>query len=166
VGAGAGNKITAAILTVSTSGFSGGRKDESGKILEKLCAENGFSIAAKDIVSDDKAMIKKKLRFYSDKLKANVVLTTGGTGLGPFDITPEATAEVAERIVPGIPELIRRAGGKKTKRSFLSRGLCVIRKKTLIINLPGSPRGASESFEAVSELLPHAVDILKGGGHD
>ncbi|PKM99926.1 MAG: molybdenum cofactor biosynthesis protein [Elusimicrobia bacterium HGW-Elusimicrobia-2] len=158
-------KITAAVLTVSTGSFAGTRKDTSGLALCKLCGNNGFNVIAHDIVDDSKAQIMRKLKFYADKLKADIVLTTGGTGFGPEDITPEATAAVLERNAPGIPELIRMAGFKKTKTSVLSRGIAGIRKKSLIINLPGSPKGAEESFEAAAGLLSHAVKMLKGGGH-
>ncbi|MBA3065798.1 MogA/MoaB family molybdenum cofactor biosynthesis protein [bacterium] len=158
-------KITVAVLTVSTSAFAGTRKDKSGSALCKLCGGKGFSVIAHDIVDDSKVRIMRKLKFYTDKQGADIVLTTGGTGFGPADITPEATDAVIERIAPGIPELIRMSGFKKTKTSALSRGIAGIRKKSLIINLPGSPKGAEESFEAAADLLPHAVKMLNGGGH-
>lgn len=158
-------KISAAVLTVSTSAFAGKREDKSGLALCKLCGDKGFNVIAHDIVDDSKARIMRKLKFYTDKLKADIVLTTGGTGFGPADITPEATDAVIERIAPGIPELIRMVGFKKTTTSFLSRGIAGIRKKSLIINLPGSPKGARESFEAAADLLSHAVKMLNGGGH-
>jgi len=158
-------KISAAVLTVSTSAFAGERKDKSGPALCKLCRVKGFNVIANGIVDDSKTRIMRKLKFYTDKLKADIVFTTGGTGFGPADITPEATEEVVERIAPGIPELIRMVGFKKTKTSFLSRGIAGIRKKSLIINLPGSLKGARESFEAAADLLSHAVEMLNGGGH-
>jgi len=158
-------EITVAVVTVSTSAFEGKRKDKSGSALCKLCVGKGFNVIAHDVVDDSKTRIMRKLKFYTDKLKADIVLTTGGTGFGPEDITPEATAAVAERIAPGIPELIRMKNLKKTERSVLSRGTAGIRKKSLIINLPGSPKGAKESFEAAADLLPHAVKMLNGGGH-
>jgi len=158
-------EIRAAVLTVSTSAFAGKRKDKSGPALCKLCGAKGFNVIAHDIVDDSKVRIMRKLKFYTDKLKADIVLTTGGTGFGPEDITPEATEKIIEKIVPGIPELIRMKNLEKTERSVLSRGVAGIRKKSLIINLPGSPKGAKESFEAVAGLLSHAVKMLKGGGH-
>lgn len=159
------HKIKTAILTVSTSCFKKQRKDESGKVLAELCAKNSFRILSRDIVSDDKRAIGAKLRFYSDELKADVVFTTGGTGMGPYDLTPEATSGVCDRIVPGIPELIRAQGIKKTKMAVLSRGTCGIRKKTLIINLPGSPKAVKESFDAISGIIPHSIEIISGKEH-
>jgi molybdenum cofactor synthesis domain-containing protein len=160
------NKIKVAILTVSTSCFRKEREDKSGKVLEEICKDFGFKILKKEIVPDDKNLIRNKLKSCCDKLKADVVLTTGGTGLGPFDITPEATFEISERIVPGISELMRIEGIKKTKRASLSRGISGIRGKTLIVNLPGSPEGAIESINAILEIIPHAIKMIHGGGHD
>ena len=159
-------KLTVAILTISTSCSRGEREDASGEVLWKLCSEAGFSVIRKEIVPDDRGLIEEKLSAYSDRLKADLVLTTGGTGLGPYDLTPQATAAVAERIVPGLSELIRQAGGEKTRRAYLSRGRAVTRGETLIVNLPGSPRGASESLQPILELIPHALAMMKGGGHD
>ncbi|MCD6423832.1 MAG: MogA/MoaB family molybdenum cofactor biosynthesis protein [Elusimicrobia bacterium] len=158
-------KIKVAILTVSTSCFKGERKDRSGEVLMRQCKKAGFVVAKKDIVSDRKSEIKKFLKGYLRE-RINLVLTTGGTGLGPFDVTPEATLEIGGRNVPGISEFIRIKGVEKTKTSILSRGVCVLKGKTLIINLPGSTSGARDSFKAVLPVLEHAFHIIKGGGHD
>ncbi len=160
------HRIKAAILTVSTSCFKKRRKDESGEVLAGICRKNGFLILSKDIVSDDKRAIGAKLRFYSDNLKADVVFTAGGTGMGPYDLTPEATSRICGRIVPGIPEVMRAQGIKKTKMAVLSRGVCGIRKKTLIINLPGSPKAVKESLVAVLDIIPHSIEMINGKGHD
>jgi molybdenum cofactor synthesis domain-containing protein len=116
--------------------------------------------------SDDPAEIQAQIRAITDPGTADVLLTTGGTGLGPRDTTPEATLEVAERAIPGLAEEIRRKGVEKTPTAVLSRGVAAIRKQTLIINLPGSPKGAVESLEAIAHLLPHAVEVLRGAHHD
>lgn len=155
-----------AVLTVSDRCSRGERKDESGKLIIGIAeAINGQNIQY-EIVPDEIALIKEKLLSYSDKLKTDVVFTTGGTGLGPRDVTPEATLEAAEKIVPGISEVIRSEGMKKTKNAALSRGISVMRGKTLIINLPGSPSGARESLIAILDIIPHALHMLKGEGHE
>jgi molybdenum cofactor synthesis domain-containing protein len=116
--------------------------------------------------SDDPAEIQAQIRAITDPGATDVLLTTGGTGVGPRDTTPEATLEVADRAIPGLAEEIRRKGVEKTPTAVLSRGVAAIRKQTLIINLPGSPKGAVESLEAVAHLLPHAVEVLRGAHHD
>jgi molybdopterin adenylyltransferase len=157
--------IKAAILTVSDSCAAGKRADESGRTIENVLAKNGFEVFEKRIVADDREAIANELRLLSDKATVDIVLTTGGTGLGPRDVTPEATSSVCERMVPGLSEMIRAEGFKKTKNAIISRGLAGIRNKTLIINLPGSPKGAKESLEVILAVLPHAVDMMLGGGH-
>ena len=156
----------AAIVTISDSCFKKERKDESGKTLADLLKKRGIELVASEIIPDEKELIKEKLKEHSDILKVDLIFTSGGTGLGPRDVTPEATLEVADRIVPGIAEMIRNENITRTgKRSVLSRAVSVIRKGTLIINLPGSPAGVKESFEAIAEILGHAVEMLRGGGH-
>jgi molybdenum cofactor synthesis domain-containing protein len=117
-------------------------------------------------VSDDPANIREQLRELADSGRVDVILTTGGTGIGPRDNTPESTEAVADRIVPGIGEEMRRKGAELTPTAVLSRGMAAVRSKALIVNLPGSPKGAAESLDAVAHLLPHAVHVLHGARHD
>lgn len=154
--------IKTAILTVSSTRTK--ENDESGKVLKELIGDD-FDLIAYDIAPDDEQAIIEKLKFYCDAKKADLVLTNGGTGFSESDITPEATLKTSEKIAPGISELIRSEGIKKTKRAALSRGLSGIRGKTLIINLPGSPKGAKESLEAIIEIIPHAVEMINNGKH-
>ena len=118
-----------------------------------------------DLVADEPDRIQEKLRHYCDQLRVNLVVTTGGTGMGPRDVTPEATAAVLDRVVPGIPEAMRWAGAQITGRAILSRGVAGIRARTLIVNLPGSPRGAVQSLSAVLPSLAHGLEMLRGQGH-
>jgi len=157
--------IRVAILTVSDSCAQGKREDVSGQTIKDMLPEGGFEICRKKIVADDHEKIVNELKHFSDKADIDVVFTTGGTGLGPRDVTPEATASVCERIIPGLGEMMRAEGLKKTKNAILSRGIAGICNKTLVINLPGSPRGVKESLEIILNVLPHAVDMMHGGGH-
>ena len=154
--------IKTAILTVSSTRTE--KNDESGKVLKESLG-NDFDLIGYDIVSDDENAIVEKLKFYCDKQNADLILTNGGTGFSENDITPEATLKVSDKTAPGISELIRSEGLKKTKRAALSRGISALRGKTLIINLPGSPKGAKESLEAIIDLLPHAIEMINGEGH-
>ncbi len=175
--------IKTAILTISDTRNKS--NDESAKAIKEIIGDrhqlgviakseatkqsfskDSFELCAYDIVKDDKQAIKDILIHYADSLGVDVILTTGGTGLGPRDVTPEATAEVIERQVPGISEFIRMEGLQYTEKSILSRGISGIRKNSLIINLPGSPKGARESLNTVLKILPHAVSMLKGQGHN
>lgn len=157
--------IRVAILTVSDSCAQGEREDISGQTIKDMLPEDGFEICRKKIVADDHEKIVNELKHLSDKADIDVVFTTGGTGLGPRDVTPEATASVCERIIPGLGEIMRAEGLKKTKNAILSRGIAGICNKTLVINLPGSPKGVKESLEIILNVLPHAVDMMHGGGH-
>ena len=143
-----------AVLTISDSVAKGEREDRSGPVVVAACRGLGWEVTMASQISDDLAGIREHL------------LTTGGTGIGPRDNTPEATQAVADRIVPGISEEMRRKGLEHTPTAVLSRGTAAVRNKTLIINLPGSPKGAAESLEAVAHLLPHAVKVLHGARHD
>lgn len=154
------------ILTISDSVARGEREDASGPALVQRVRELGWQVTSALRCSDDPAGLRSQLRELADSRRMDVILTTGGTGLGPRDNTPEATADIAERAVPGIAEQIRRIGAEATPTALLSRGVSVVRHRTLIINLPGSPKGAVESLDAIAALLPHAVEILNGGGHD
>ena len=156
---------TVEVLTISDKGSQGKREDTSGKIIQELILRLPGTVVRYEIVPDEPAMIKAKLIDYCDKLKVDLVLTDGGTGFTERDVTPEATRAVIEKDVPGIPEAMRILCLKSTNRAMLSRGISGIRKKTLIINLPGSSRGAKESLEAVIEGLPHGLDMIAGKEH-
>lgn len=154
------------ILTISDSVTRGEREDVSGPALVKRCRELGWEVNSALRCSDDPANIRTLLRELADSRRVDVILTTGGTGLGPRDNTPEATNDIAERIIPGLAEELRRKGAVKTPTAVLSRGVAVIRHHSLIVNLPGSPKGAVESLDAVAEILPHAIQVLNGAHHD
>ncbi len=155
----------AAVLTVSDRCSQGKREDQSGTLIIEIVKSFDGEIIKYDIVPDDVALIKEKLLEYCDNLNVDVVFTTGGTGLGPRDVTPEATLEISQKIIPGISELIRSEGIKKTKNAALSRGISVLRANTVIVNLPGSPKAVKESLTVILDIIPHALDMLKGMGH-
>ncbi len=155
-----------AILTISDSVARGERVDLSGPALVQRCRELGWEVNASLQCSDDPGNVRSQLRELADSRHVDLILTTGGTGLGPRDNTPEATLEIAERNIPGLAEEIRRKGAEKTPTALLSRGVVVSRHRTLILNLPGSPKGAVESLDAVAHLLPHALEVLHGARHD
>lgn len=157
--------IKTAILTVSDSCAKRQREDISGRTIKEVLSPDKFEICGYKVVPDEPETIKKELICFADETGADIVFTTGGTGLGPRDVTPEATMAVCERPVPGLAELIRLEGLKKTKNAVLSRGIAAVRGSTLIINLPGSPKAVKESLEAVLDVLEHAVDMLAGAGH-
>ena len=157
--------IKVAILTISDSCAQHEREDVSGETIKNLLPDDKFEICEYKIVPDEHKSITKELIYFADQLKADIVLTTGGTGLGPRDVTPEATADICQKMVPGLSETIRLEGLKKTKNAMLSRGAAGIRGNTLIINLPGSPKGVKESLDAILDVLPHAVDMMCGAGH-
>ena len=151
-----------AVITVSDKGYRGEREDRSGKYIVGFFEEKGWDIAEYSIVPDEIGLIRDKIKEICDKRKANLILTTGGTGFSLRDVTPEATKEIIEKEVPGFSEIIRIEGQKKTPRSILSRGVSGIRKSTLIINLPGSIKGVKDSLELIYQPLPHGIDILTG----
>jgi molybdopterin adenylyltransferase len=155
-----------AILTISDSVSRGERQDLSGPALAARCKELGWTVASSVLSSDEPASVSQQIRTITDSAGVDVLLTTGGTGLGPRDTTPEATLELADRTIPGLAEEIRRKGAEKTPTALLSRGVAVVRNKTIVVNLPGSPKGAVESLDSVAHLLPHAVEVLRGAGHD
>jgi molybdenum cofactor synthesis domain-containing protein len=152
--------IKAVVLTISDSASRGEREDLSGPAvvseLESLKAE----IVATEILPDERERIAARLRHYADAGSTNLILTAGGTGLGPRDVTPEATRDVIEREAPGLAELMRAESVKITPLGALSRSVCGARGRTLIVNLPGSVRGARENFQAIARLLPHAIALL------
>jgi molybdopterin adenylyltransferase len=155
-----------AVVTISDSVSSGKHEDRSGPAVANRCKELGWQIVASTVLRDDRSAIETLLKEMAGAASADVILTTGGTGLGPRDVTPEATMAVVERLIPGFSEHMRSEGTKKIPRAILSRAVAGIRGETIIINLPGSPRGAVDSLDAIAELLPHAVAVLHGARHD
>jgi molybdopterin adenylyltransferase len=155
-----------AILTISDSVSRGARKDASGPNLRERCAQLGWDVVSAEVLPDEPAAIRERLVSLADSGATDLILTTGGTGIGPRDSTPEATTEACQKLLPGISELMRDEGRKKTPRAVLSRAVAGVRGRVLIVNLPGSPRGAVESLDAVAELLPHALQVLGGARHD
>jgi len=154
--------IKVGILTISDKGSRGEREDLSGKVIEEMVKKINGEVKYYKIIPDEKEMIQEELIKTVDNLNVDLILTTGGTGLGKRDVTPEATLAIIEKEIPGISEIIRVKSFKKTNRAILSRGVAGIRKESLIINLPGSPKGVRESLEIVLEALPHGIEILKG----
>lgn len=156
----------AAVLTVSDRSFSGQRPDTAGPLVVQLLKDSGYEITVSAVVPDEQADIEDFLRRTADQKLADLVVTTGGTGFAPRDVTPEATLAVCDRLTPGIPEAMRYASMQVTPRAMLSRAQAGIRKKTLIINLPGSPKAARENLEAVLPTLSHGLEMLIGGPAD
>ena len=156
------SKINAVVITASDACASGEREDTSGATLVQLLTDLGAEIVATKILSDDLDPLTQTLSDYADREDVNLVITTGGTGLGPRDNTPEATKRVIEREVPGIAEAIRAESLKATPMAMISRGVCGVRSGTLIVNLPGSPKAVKETFAVIAPVLPHALDLLAG----
>lgn len=155
-------KIRVGIITVSDKGSAGLREDKSGPMIQECLSGIDHEVIWYGIVPDEQDQIGLRLCTLCDQLGADVVFTTGGTGLSPRDVTPEATQAVADKMVPGISEAIRIRSAEKAPRSMLSRGSSAIRGRTLIINLPGSPKAVRECMEIVIPVIEHAVSVLKG----
>ena len=158
--------IRAGILTVSDKGSRGEREDRSGEVIRRILEGIGAEVVRYAIVADEIPLIRDPLRDWADRDGLDLILTTGGTGFSQRDVTPEATAQILERLAPGISEAIRADGRKKTPHAILSRGTSGIRGKTLIVNLPGSPRGVEESLEIVLSALRHGIEILRGDARE
>ena len=154
--------LKAGILTASDRSHRGEREDKSGCLLKLLAESVSAEVIAYHILPDDKGAIQKMLIHMADILHCDLIFTTGGTGLAPRDVTPEATREILDREIPGIAEAVRAAGMQRKPAAMLSRGLAGTRGKSLIINLPGSPRAVEESFEIFRPVLAHAVSLIKG----
>ena len=155
-----------AILTISTAGAQGTRADTSGDAITAWARERRYAVAARELVSDEVNAIVRQLLAWCDAGDADVVLTTGGTGLSPTDVTPEATRAVIERDAPGISEWLRASSVGKFPRAALSRGISGVRNKTLIVNLPGSPGGVKDSLAALEPIVEHAVAVMRGEVRD
>ncbi len=158
--------MRAAIITSSDSGYAGEREDLSGPVIRELLEENGYEVVHSILLPDDRKMLAKEMARIADEGVAELLLTTGGTGFSPRDCMPEATADIAERPAPGIPEAIRAYSMTITPRAMLSRAAAGIRKSTLIINLPGSPKAVRESLEYILPALGHGLEILTGTASD
>jgi molybdenum cofactor synthesis domain-containing protein len=158
--------IRAVAITASDRCARGEQKDLSGAALVEMLIEIGAEIVATEILSDDLEPLTNKLRAYAERTEVNLIVTTGGTGFSPRDNTPEATRAVIERDAPGLSEAMRVQTFAQTPTAMLSRGVCGIRSHTLIINLPGSPKGVRESFAIIKEVLPHAIALIAGKSHE
>ncbi|MBI5444130.1 MAG: MogA/MoaB family molybdenum cofactor biosynthesis protein [Deltaproteobacteria bacterium] len=154
------------ILTLSDKGSRGEREDLSGPALRELLPSSGYEIVEYGIIPDERDEIVEKLVEWADEKCLALILTTGGTGVSPRDVTPEATLSVVEREVPGMAEAMRRASSQKTPHAMISRAVVGIRRRTLIVNLPGSPRGARENLEVLLPALPHALEKIHGDPSD
>ncbi len=154
--------IRVALLTVSDGAFAGVREDTSGQAARDWVSRLGWSLTAHEVVPDEAETVKARISAWADDGAADLIVTLGGTGFGPRDVTPEATAPVIERAAPGIAEVLRAAGQRSTPFAALSRGLAGIRSRSLIVNLPGSEKAVREGLEFLEVIVPHAVDLLGG----
>jgi len=158
--------MKAGVLTISDKGSRNERIDESGPVVSELLAGIGFAVEKYEVIPDEKDIIEQKLISYSDNIKLDIIVTTGGTGVSPRDLTPDATLAVIEREIPGFAEAMRMESFKKTPHALISRAVAGVRGNTLIINLPGSPKGAKENLEIILKAIPHTVSKLQGDPAD
>jgi molybdenum cofactor synthesis domain-containing protein len=154
-----------AVITISDSVSQGKGADRSGPAVVERCKALGWEVVSTLVLPDDRIAIEKLLTSLADSGSNNLILTTGGTGIGPRDTTPEATTAVCAKLVPGFAELMRAKGRESTPRAVLSRAVVGVRAQAMIVNLPGSPKGAVESLDAIADLLPHACDVIRGMHH-
>ena len=154
--------MRAKILVLSDAASRGEREDRSGPAVRDLLEAHGWQVGAVEILPDDLEIIRQRLEDLTDADDCDAVLTSGGTGVSPRDVTPEATRAILEKEIPGLAELMRAEGVKQTRRAALSRGVVGVRKGKLIVNLPGSPQGACQSLASLLDLLPHVVDLIQG----
>ena len=160
-----GKGLSAAILVTSDRASRGQYQDLTGPALAAFLSKRGWQVAKTSVIPDDWETISRTLHTWCDTRVAQLFLTAGGTGLGPRDVTPEATRMILEKELPGLPEVMRARGSTKSPHAALSRAIAGSRGECLIVNLPGSPKGAVESLECVLDLIPHALEMLRGGGH-
>ena len=160
------NIYSCAVITISDKGAAGKREDTSGVSLKEILQKEGFNVVYYEIIADDKEAIAATLIRLSDELKISLIVTTGGTGVSPSDVTPEATRQIIEKEIPGMAEAMRAESLKKTVHAMISRGVVGIRGKSLIVNLPGSKRASQENIEVILSALPHAIDKILGSQVD
>ena len=159
-------QIRAGVLTISDKGFSGERRDESGDVAANMLEEKGYSVFEREVVPDDQRKIAETLKAWADDRELSLIVTSGGTGLSPRDVTPQAMEEVIDYEVPGMAEAMRAASLRKTPHAMISRAVVGVRQSCLIINLPGSPRGAEENLQVLLPALDHALSKLLGDHTD